>query len=302
MSPREAIVVIANPASGRGRGAKLIPRVAEALTTLGVPHEIAVSDGPDRMEPLARRAAEEGARIVAALGGDGTAGVVANGLVGTDTALAVLPGGTGDDFAKTVATGDLDAAIEMLADPHVEPIDIVRVSTDDVDRHFVNIAGAGFDSEVTETANAMRLRLGPTGTYIVSVVRTLRKFRPATFMISVDGVDDTVEAMLVVLGNGRMYGGGMKVCPDASLTDGKLEICVVEAMSTGAFLRAFPRVFRGTHVDHPKVRMLRGARVELNADRDVKVYADGERVGRLPAVFAVVPGALRVVTRREGSP
>ena len=148
----------------------------------------------------------------------------------------------------------------------------------------------------------MRLRLGATATYIVSVVKTLRKFRPAGFHLSVDGIDHDLDAMLVVLGNGRMYGGGMKVCPNASLTDGKLEICVVEAMSTGAFLRAFPRVFRGTHVDHPKVRMLQGSRVELDADRDVKLYADGERIGRLPALFEVVPSALRVVTRKEGSP
>jgi len=300
-SPREAVVVVANPAAGRGKGARLIPRVAEALTEMGVPHEIAVSEGPDRLEPLARRAAEEGVRVVAALGGDGTAGIVANGLIGTDTALAVIPAGTGDDFAKTVATADLGAALRMLAEPHIDRIDVARVSADGAERYYLNIAGAGFDSEVNETANAMRARIGPTATYVLSVIRTLRKFRPSTFKMMIDGMDEVLDAMLVVLGNGRMYGGGMKVCPNASFTDGKLDVCIVEAMSTGAFLRAFPKVFRGTHVRHPKVRMLQGSRVELDADRDVKVYADGERVGRLPAVFEAVPGALRVVTGKEGS-
>lgn len=302
-APRDAVVVAANPASGRGKGAKLIPRVAGLLTQLNIPHEIEVSEGPEHLEVIARRAAESGAPIVAALGGDGSVGIVANGLVGTGSALAVLPSGTGDDFAVMLGCGKLDVAVRALARPRVSAIDVARITTEERQRHFVNIAGAGFDSEVNETANTMRGRLGPTGTYVAAVIKTLRKFRPVIFEATIDGELETLEAMLVALGNGRQYGGGMKVCPDASLTDGKLEICVVGAMSTAAFLRAFPRVFRGTHVSHPQVTMGRGARIELRADREVKVYADGERMGTLPASFEVIPGALRVVTgEEEGGP
>jgi diacylglycerol kinase (ATP) len=111
----------------------------------------------------------------------------------------------------------------------------------------------------------------------------------------VDGQRTVTDAMLVVVGNSRSYGGGMRVFPDARIDDGLLEICIVRALSTPAFLRAFPRVFRGTHTSHPKVTMLRGTRVSVEANRRIQVYADGERVGSLPAVFEVRPAALRLV-------
>src|SRR5204863_7968883 len=110
-----------------------------------------------------------------------------------------------------------------------------------------------------------------------------------------------LSGMLIAVGNGESYGGGMRVAAGAALDDGLLQVCVVGGMSRGAFLRAFPRVFRGTHVTHPKVTMLRGARVEIAADRAFGVYADGERSVPLPAVFEVVPGSLRVAVPK-GAP
>jgi diacylglycerol kinase (ATP) len=178
----------------------------------------------------------------------------------------------------------------------VTAIDVVRVRVGGTERCFVNVAGAGFDSEVTETANAMTVNLGGTGTYVAALVKTLSRFTPARYELVVDGEALTVDAMLVVLGSGRSYGGGMRVLPDASLVDGKLDVCIVEALSKAAFLRAFPTVFRGRHTTHPKVRMLRALSVTLAADRGMQVYADGERVGPLPAEFEVMPAALPVVT------
>jgi diacylglycerol kinase (ATP) len=100
--------------------------------------------------------------------------------------------------------------------------------------------------------------------------------------------------MLVAVGNSISYGGGMKVTPAASVVDGELDICMLRALGKGAFLRAFPRVFRGTHVTHPAVQMARGKRISIEADRHVMVYADGERVGPAPATFEVVPASLSV--------
>jgi diacylglycerol kinase (ATP) len=108
--------------------------------------------------------------------------------------------------------------------------------------------------------------------------------------------------MLIAVGNGRSYGGGMHVCPSASLTDGILDVCVVGRMSKGAFLRAFPRVFRGTHVTHPMVTMLKGTKIEISADRHFEVYADGEPAGPLPAVFEVVERALKVAVPEGAVP
>jgi diacylglycerol kinase (ATP) len=289
------LVVVANPTAGRGKSGRLIGEVTTSLHRLRVPHEIRVSEsGPD-LERLAREAAEGGARIVAALGGDGTASLAANGLLGTGAALAALPSGTGDDFAKAIGAGKLHAAIELLANPKTVDLDVVEVTTGAERRHFVNIASAGFDSEVNETANAMTVRVGATGTYVVALLRTLSRFSPAAFSIEVDDERLDLDGMLVEVGNGRWTGGGMKVLPTALMNDGLLDVCIVEAMSKTAFLRSFPRVFTGSHTTHPKVRMLTGRRIQIEANRRIQVYADGERVGPLPAIFQVVPAALPVV-------
>jgi len=297
---RRPVVVIANPTAGRGKAGTLIGKVDAILRGLGIDHTVRVSESAADMERLARAAADDGAEIVAALGGDGSVGLVANGLIGTTAALAMLPGGTGDDFAKAVAgTGKLEAAAKLLAVPDIRPIDVVKVTAGAHVRHYVNIAGAGFDSEVNETANAMTVKLGGTGTYIAAVLKTLQRFVPAHYAIEVDGERLEVDAMLAIVANSQQYGGGMRVCPDASVIDGQLDICIVEALGKGAFLKAFPRVFRGTHLSHPKVRSMRGAVVTMEANRRIQVYADGERVGPLPAIFEVLPGALRAVVGPE---
>jgi diacylglycerol kinase (ATP) len=289
------IVVVANPAAGHGRAGRLIGKVTTTLHRLRLPHEIRVSEsGPD-VERLARDAAEGGATIVAALGGDGTVSLAANGIIGSGTALAALPAGTGDDFAKGIGAGKLDSAVELLANPKTVDLDVIEVTTGAGKRTFLNIAGAGFDSEVNETANGMTVKLGATGTYVVALLKTLSKFSPASFTIQVDDERMGLDAMLVEVGSGRWTGGGMKVLPDAMMNDGLLDVCVVEALSKPAFLRAFPRVFVGSHTSHPKVRMRTGSRVQVEANRRVLVYADGELVGSLPAIFEVHPAALPVV-------
>jgi diacylglycerol kinase (ATP) len=289
------LVVVANPTAGHGRAGRLIGKVTTALHRLRVPHEIRVSEsGPD-VERLARAAAEGGARMIAALGGDGTASLAANGILGTGAALAALPAGTGDDFAKAIGAGKLSTAVELLANPKTVDLDVIEVTTGADKRSFVNIAGAGFDSEVNETANGMTVKLGATGTYIAALLRTLSRFSPAAFTIQVDDERIELDAMLVEVGSGRWTGGGMKVLPNAVMNDGLLDVCIVEALSKPAFLRAFPRVFIGSHTTHPKVRMRTGTRVQVEANRRVLVYADGELVGSLPAIFEVRPAALPVV-------
>jgi diacylglycerol kinase (ATP) len=158
------VVVLANPTAGRGRAGTLIGRVVAQLRALGIEHRVEVSESAEDLERLARSSAEDGAEIVAVLGGDGSVGAAANGLVGTGAALSVLPAGTGDDFAKAIGPAKLDEATRLLAVPNIRAIDLVQVTAGAQRRCVINIAGAGFDSEVNETANAMKIRLGSTGT------------------------------------------------------------------------------------------------------------------------------------------
>jgi diacylglycerol kinase (ATP) len=291
-----AVVVVANPSAGRGKGAKLIPKVDALLRSLDVPHSLRICEGPEDPERLARTAALEGAEIVAALGGDGQVGACANGVIGTGTALAVIPSGTGNDFARHIGLDRKDpiAAVRLLSAPTFKEIDVVRVTTPERERYYVNVGGAGFDSEVNEHANKVR-RLTGTPKYVYSTFVTLARFRPGTFLVTVDGTEHPFTGMMLAVGNGSSYGGGMRVTPNARSDDGLLDVCVIQELPKWQFVTTFPKVFSGKHVDHPAVTMLQGKEIEISAERAFQVYADGEPVGHLPATFSVVPAALRVV-------
>jgi diacylglycerol kinase (ATP) len=294
--PTKAVVVVANPTAGRGKGARLIPKVDALLRSLAVPHTLRICEGPEDPERLAGLAASEGADIVAALGGDGHVGACANGIMGTGAALAVIPGGTGNDFARHIGLDRKDplAAARLLASPELKSIDVAKVTTPERERYFVNVGGAGFDSEVNEHANGVR-RLKGTAKYIYSTFVTLARFTAGEFVVRVDGEEHSFRGMMLAVGNGTSYGGGMRVTPNARSDDGLLDVCVIQELPKWQFVKTFPKVFSGKHVEHEAVTMLRGKQIEISSGRPFQVYADGEPVGHLPATFSVVPSALRVV-------
>ena len=295
------VVVVANPTAGKGRGARLIPKVDSFLRSLGVPHELRICEGPEDPEKLARAAAAEGAEIVAALGGDGQVGACANGVFGTEAALAVIPAGTGNDFARHMGLNRKDplGAARLLSSPTFKAIDVAEVTTPERHRYFVNVGGAGLDSEVNEHANKVR-RLRGTPKYVYSTFVTLVRFTPGEFLVKVDGEEHPFKGMMLAVGNGSSYGGGMKVTPDARYDDGVLDVCVIQELPKWQFVKTFPKVFSGKHIMHPAVTMLRGKEIEISAERPFQVYADGEPVGRLPATFSVVPASLRLVVPPPG--
>ncbi len=290
------VAVIANPTSGRGKGARLIPKVDALLRSIGIEHTMLICTGPEDPERLARRAAEDGAEVIVALGGDGQVGLCANGVIGTGAAFGVIPAGTGNDFARHIGLDRKDplAAVNLLRSPEVRRLDVVRVQTADRARYFVNVGGTGFDSEVNGHANGVRFLKG-TPKYVYSTFVTLVRFRPGQFRVHVDGAVHDVPGMMIAVGNGTSYGGGMHITPGARSDDGDLELCVIGEVSKVDFVRTFPKVFKGTHVSHPKVTVLHGKEIEISAERPFDVYGDGERIGPLPATFTVVPSALRVV-------
>jgi len=273
----------------------MIPRAVATLKGLGIEHHLVITD--DGAHPLraSREASAEGVPAIVALGGDGLVGSCAEGLVGTETVLAVVPAGNGNDFAHSLGLHRKRPflALECLREGRVRPVDAVRAEGPGWERHFVCVGGAGFDSEVNAYANRLT-RLHGAPRYVVAVFRTLVRFHPADFTVRVDGEEWRLPAMMVAVANAAQYGGGMKVCPDAVLDDGLIDVCVVGAISKAAFVAVFPKVFRGRHVTHPAVRMLRGQKVEVEAGRAFDVYGDGERLGSLPATFTAVAGALKV--------
>jgi diacylglycerol kinase (ATP) len=162
------------------------------------------------------------------------------------------------------------------------------------DQWWACVLGTGFDGAVNDRANRMRWPRGRRR-YDLAVVAELRSYRPMQFTLDVDGVQSEVDAMLVAVGNAPSYGGGMRVCPGAVLDDGLLDVVVVGPLSRRRFLRLFPRVFAGTHVDDSSVTVQRGRIVTIDGPSGATAYADGERIGGLPLTCTVHPGALRVI-------
>jgi diacylglycerol kinase (ATP) len=290
------VLLVHNPTAGGGRAGRLLPRVAERLRADGVEVE---AHRTRSLEDARVAACEAAGRVeaVVAVGGDGTVGACAAGLAdagpGASAALGVIPAGGGNDAARSLGlpAGDPLAAAGLLARLRRRPADLATVAG----RAYLNVAGAGFDSEVNRVANQ---RLGWAGNrprYVGAVLVQLAVGRVADFELVLDGRAQRLSGWLVAVANGPGYGGGMRVAPDASLDDGLLDVVVIHAVGKLEFLRTFPKVFSGRHVEHPAVAVHRAARVELDADRTLAVYADGEPAGALPATFEVRPAAVTVL-------
>jgi diacylglycerol kinase (ATP) len=235
-----------------------------------------------------------------ACGGDGTVHLALQAVAGTQTPLGVVPLGTGDDNARLlgIPRGDLGAAADVIAHGTVRTWDAAEVVAADGERRwFLGVLSSGFDSLVNERANRMSWPKGQAR-YLVGIVAELRTFRPVPYRVVLDGTEIRGLGMLVAVGNGSSYGGGMQVCPGAQPDDGLLDLTWLHELGKPTFLRVFPRVYKGTHVEHPAVSTHRVTRITLDAPGQV-AYADGERIGPLPIEVTVRPGALRVLVPKD---
>ena len=272
-----------------------MPDVTRALDAADVTHRLVVTADGAEPAAVATDAVRRGDDAVVAVGGDGLVGACATALARSRVALAVVPGGTGNDLARALGLSRTRplAALQALASGRRRRIDTVRASGTAWETRFTCVAGSGFDSETNAYANTLH-RLRGTPRYVAAVVRTLARFRPATFTMRLDGHEQRAHAMMVAVGNAPSYGGGMRVCPDAVLDDGLLDVCVVGALPKLEFVRTFPKVFRGTHTAHPAVRTFRARAVSVEADRPFEAYGDGELLGTLPVTYEVEPLSLEV--------
>lgn len=233
---------------------------------------------------------------VVACGGDGTVHLLLNAVVGLDVRFAVVPMGTGNDFARYLGLKKARDAIEVAKSGVTRNIDVGHIALKDETRHFLGIASCGFDAQVNERANTYR---GPQGTvkYVVALLGELRALKALKVLVAIDDSASHHKVTLMAIGNTSSYGGGMLVCPQADAYDAKLEVMRVAEVNRRTLLRVFPRVFRGTHVTHPAVTMSRASRVEISGE-DFPIYADGERIGLGPAAVTVLPAKLAVLHER----
>jgi diacylglycerol kinase (ATP) len=298
----ERWTAVVNPAAGRGRGRRTLPAVADALAAVDRDVRIRVSADLADAVALANAALDDGRGLVAC-GGDGTVCTLAGLAAERRGVLAIVPSGSGNDLARHLAVprGDVSAAAALLATGRVACVDLGRASADDGSTAwFTTVANAGFDAEANRWANGVE-RIGGTPLYVLAVLRTLSSYAPHRVRVAVDGDVLETDAWLVAVANTRSYAGGMVIAPDASLDDGTLDVCIVGPVSRADFLRTFPKVFSGTHVEHPAVTMRRGREVSIempDATDAPELWASGELVGPLPGTLRAAPAALQVVVPR----
>ena len=281
--------LVINPVAGQGKGASVGTHVAGYLNSRGIKYEIIIGrNGIDQADSLQRFLDRNpDCSGVIAVGGDGLLHLVLQKVTPAQVPLAVIPAGTGNDFVRTLGWSleDVDAILEAVLSKKPSSVDLGLVDGE----WFAAILSTGFDSIVNEKANAMSWPKGPMK-YNAAIAIELPRFKPHHYEIVLDDRTISTQAMLIAVSNGRSYGGGMLVCPQADISDGYFDVMVLHPVSKLEFIKVFPRVFKGTHITHPAVEIVRSKSVKITAD--AVAYADGERIGQLPVSAQCIPGAL----------
>jgi diacylglycerol kinase (ATP) len=288
MSRRIALVV--NPTSGRGRGARIAPAVRERLAAAGLTVDVHTTTCAEDVGRIAAEVVASGADAVALIGGDGTIHLGAQVLANSGMPFGVIPAGTGNDFARGIGVplNDPAAAADLVVAGRTRTIDLAVAK----DEFITTVVAGGFDSLVNKRANAMSWPKG-NARYTVATFVELRTFKPLEYVVTVDDEVIETKAMLVAVGTGPTYGGGLQICAGAELDDGQLDVTIIQPVSRLTLLQMFPKLSKGTHVGHPAVRTLRGSSVRIESP-GITAYGDGEVLGPLPVDIGIAPGALTV--------
>jgi diacylglycerol kinase (ATP) len=288
------IALLTNPSAGKGRGSRTAAIALPRLTEAGfVVRQLNGRDGDEALD-LARTCVAGGAESLVVCGGDGMVHLGVQAVVGTETSLGIIPAGTGNDVARYlgIPRNDPQAAADIVVASHLRSIDLARVGA----KHFVTVLASGFDSKVNERANSMRWPRGQMR-YNLATLSELRVFEPLPYILELDGETRSLDAMLVAVGNGPSFGGGLRITHGALIDDGYLDVVIIKPMSKLELVKTYPKLYSGKHVTHPQYEHHRVRSVTVAAP-GVVAYADGERLGSLPVTVDVVPNALRVLAPR----
>jgi YegS/Rv2252/BmrU family lipid kinase len=300
---RRSFTFLVNPASGGGAAPAAVVPVARILRDQGAEVDVTYSPGPKAMGALVAAAVDKG-DVVVSVGGDGMLSSLAGLVSAAGGTLGVVPAGRGNDFARMLGLPTDPAEVaELLLAGDVRRVDLVSLTLPGAEPRVV--AGSvycGVDARAGEIVDRSQW-LPRKAQYPWAALRALATYSPARFAVSVDGDEREYAAASVVVANSAFYGSGMKIAPAATVSDGVLDVVVIEAASRLSLMRSLPKVYDGAHVHLPEVTVLTGRRVELRADapRPVPVGGDGEPLGQLPArtdapaVVEVLPGALAVI-------
>jgi diacylglycerol kinase (ATP) len=285
------IALLTNPMSGKGMGRRTaaiaLPRLQEAGFQV---RELEGDDGPEALD-LARQAVADGVESLVVCGGDGMVHMAVQAVAGTGTNLGIIPAGTGNDVARyfDVPRNNPQAAADIVVGSRVRTVDLARAGS----TYFVTVLAAGFDSKVNERANAMTWPKGQMR-YNLATLAELRVFEPLPYTLVLDGEEHRLDAMLVAVGNGPSFGGGLRITEGALLDDGLLDVVIIKPMTKRKLVASYPKLFTGKIVNIPEYEHHLVKEVTVAAP-GIVAYADGERIGSLPLTVEVAPASLRVL-------
>jgi YegS/Rv2252/BmrU family lipid kinase len=296
--------VIVNPIAGAGRTARRWPEIMRLLKSLGLNFEYDLTEAPGHAIELAKSAAKKGYKLVVSVGGDGTINEVVNGLYDAgslgDIMLGIIGTGAGSDYIRTIGIPrHYKEACNRLTNPRRLEVDlgVAEYVTNGqiVKRVFVNFAGLGFDAEVVRATTQRFKALGSMPSYLMGLLTTFLFYKNRNVSLIVDGQADERTVCTVVVSNGKYGGGGMLVAPNANPTDGFFDVLIIDDLGKLDLLWSLPRIYKGTHLTHPKVTIKRAREIDIRPRQQMSVQADGELLGEAPARFYVLPAALNVV-------
>jgi len=303
-------MVIVNPVSANGRTGRNWPRIDKELRNAGLTFDAQLTSKSGEAVQLTRKAIQEGYPTVIAVGGDGTLNEVLNGFFESDDArpinpearLGLIPSGTGKDFIKAINyPRDIRHVCRTLARNQIRTIDIGLAWFRDAEgkrtfRYFINVAGMGMDGETVDRVNRTSKIFGGRISFLWGTIATLVQYRNRELTVEIDGVMRYHgEATLVAVANGQYFGGGMRIAPEAGLDDGHFDIIVVDGMTKFEILANLYRIYQGTHLNYPKVYLMRGRHVRATSLQRVFLQVDGEQPGVLDAEFKLLPRKLKLI-------
>ena len=298
-SPLKPLFLV-NPASANGSTGKRWPRLVARAAELGLVGETILSQYPGHLAEAARDA--PAGTLLVVVGGDGTLNEVVNGVAGTDAEIAVLPAGTGQDFARTHGIpARFDDAVRLVLEGEPRTIDLGRVTCSGGERWFANVGSVGMSGAVATRANGMSKALGGRTTFFYALVREFLGWRNTEVTVTLDDQERRGPMHDVIVANGRWHGGGMKLAPDASWDDGLFDVVLIGDVNKLDFITTAPKLYSGRHVHHPKIDVFRSRTVTVDAAMPLPIEVEGEPAGTTPARFEVVPAALRVRVPRNVS-
>jgi len=291
MTAGRELALLTNPTAGKGKGARTAAMALPRLLEAGYGVRSLAGRSPEEALDLARQCVADGIDALVVCGGDGMVHLGEQAVAGVDTPLGIIPAVTGNDVARylDLPRSDPQRAADVVVGSRTRRIDLARTGA----QYYVTVLASGFDSLVNERANAMRWPRGQMR-YNLATLAELRVFEPLPYTLELDGEVRQVEAMLVAVGNGPSFGGGLRITHGASLDDGLLDVVIIKTMSKPDLLRTYPKLFTGSHTRHRQYeRHL--VRTVTVAARGIVGYADGERIGALPLTVEVAPRALKVL-------